>query len=328
MTPLVLVNRSAVDSGPTGGASHCQSYGLGSPGVVARKRGRRGGAGHRPSLAREASLRLSSLSVESVAAVAVSAAGCLASACTGRDLCLGVQSDLFPPAVAAASCARMSISIREAWPPPANLTPCAALRDLLKSDDLYHLERKDALAPYDPDKLQLVRTPMEPKEISTVVSPEAGKFIMEPDRWIVEADDELLRLANHGVPLRPYWDTVLRRSKGKKHLFNKQLHRAGLLTWRRRSRAAVGCFFVKKKSGMLRLVVDGRIPNSLHRRAPKARLAVASALGRLDFSTEGLDFQDAWNEMGAAEHHHMDGVEEEDDEGISGYGADLIDGFY
>eukprot|EP00972_Heterocapsa_arctica_P055470 8184642-Heterocapsa_arctica.AAC.1 len=67
------------------------------------------------------------------------------------------------------------------------------------------------------------------------------------------------------------------------------LHRAGLLTWRRRQRSAIGCFFIDKKDGNLRLVIDARITNSMHRQAPHSRLAVASALARLNFSDEAMD---------------------------------------
>ena len=43
-------------------------------------------------------------------------------------------------------------------------------------------------------------------------------------------------------------------------------------------------FFVAKKDGMLRLVVDCRLANQLHHMPPHTDLATASALSQLDFS--------------------------------------------
>ena len=80
-------------------------------------------------------------------------------------------------------------------------------------------------------------------------------LIREQHRYIIKSDDELTQDREAGL-LRgsPYWDPILKGSRSLKKQFLQSLHRAGLLTWRRRVRSQVGCFFVKKKDGMLRLV--------------------------------------------------------------------------
>ena len=217
-------------------------------GAAAVRRGRCSRRGYRPSAASASEALFASLSVSGVAGAAWRAAAALVAAQPGRSLRATVdQCDPFPAGVAALGLARFNAFVAESWPPPADFAPCAALHDLLKSDDTYHLERRLALEPYDETKLQLVKCPMRPKEVSTVVSEEFSKFILDPDRWIVEPDHEIVKQSDSGVPLRPYWDPVLKHSARKRLLFLRQLHTAGLLTWRRRSRTGVGCFFVGKK---------------------------------------------------------------------------------
>ena len=50
----------------------------------------------------------------------------------------------------------------------------------------------------------------------------------------------------------------------------------------------IGFFFVKKKSGMLRMVLDLRDVNQYHLRAPHTRLGTPAALADLDLSTDTL----------------------------------------
>ena len=114
------------------------------------------------------------------------------------------------------------------------------------------------------------------------MSAEAAPLIREPHRFILKTDDELARDRDEGL-LRgsPYWDPVLKGSRSHMRQFLKLLHQAGLLTWRRRVRSQVGCFFVKKKDNMLRLVLDARWTNRMCRPPPHSRLAVPAALSRL-----------------------------------------------
>jgi hypothetical protein len=114
--------------------------------------------------------------------------------------------------------------------------------------------------------------------------------ICDPDRWIVKSEKDILDdCATPGsVPARPYWDPVLAHNGTERAAFLGSLHRASLLSWRRRARSVIGCFFVGKKDGVIRLVVDARIPNASHRRPPHASLAVPGALARILLSDEAI----------------------------------------
>eukprot|EP00959_Pyramimonas_sp_CCMP1952_P147088 3078556-Pyramimonas_sp.AAC.1 len=61
-----------------------------------------------------------------------------------------------------------------------------------------------------------------------------------------------------------------------------ELNDAGMLSFRRRARCFAGAFAVIKKDGHhLRLVLDCRAANVLHRDPPASQLATASALAGL-----------------------------------------------
>lgn len=89
---------------------------------------------------------------------------------------------------------------------------------------------------------------------------EVAKYLDDPDKWIVKSDEELCQASDAGVPRRPYWDPVLRRSRSEMKTFLRVLDQNCLLTFRRRSRSSIGAFFVAKKSGDVRFVIDARIP--------------------------------------------------------------------
>ena len=101
---------------------------------------------------------------------------------------------------------------------------------------------------------------------------------------------ELLR--DSGQLLEPHWDPGLKKDKSKRFQLYQRLFKCGLITFRRRQKARVGMFAVKKKGKVdgntQRLIVDCRQGNSLMRRPPTTRLATSAGLASLDFSTEAL----------------------------------------
>ena len=90
-------------------------------------------------------------------------------------------------------------------------------------------------------------------------------------------------------PIVPYSDPALTESPALMLRLIRLLHSNGLISFRRRARSFVGAFAVHKKGGeWQRLVIDARVPNSLHRRAPYAPLATACAISNLDLSDFAL----------------------------------------
>eukprot|EP00972_Heterocapsa_arctica_P091395 13484532-Heterocapsa_arctica.AAC.1 len=76
-------------------------------------------------------------------------------------------------------------------------------------EDVYATGRGAALGSYDLKRIRVCRGDLAPKEISTLVSGDAKKFIESPDDWIVKSDSELREQTDAGsAPARPYWDPV------------------------------------------------------------------------------------------------------------------------
>lgn len=140
------------------------------------------------------------------------------------------------------------------------------------------------------------------------------RYILDPDRWIVKGDEEMRALAAEpdAVPRKPYWDPTLRDDPRQ---MLRALDEAGLLPWRRRRRAEAGCFFVKKKDGTLRLVIDARIAKACHRRRPHSDMAVPGAIARVVLSDSGLEIASG-------------GPVAADAVGLRGSAVDFTDGFY
>ncbi len=247
-----------------------------------------------------------------------------------------------------ATLARLRRSIDAAMPPPDEVKPKSALRELLRTDDVYGIQKNLTVVPYVEEHLRIARRPLRPQDVATLVSPDAAEKIRDPYKWIVKDEASLVADCDSGKPLKPYWDPVLRSSR--KHMlgFLKILHRSGLLTWRTRIRSRVGCFFVLKKDKISRrLVIDARVTNACHRRPPRSALAIPAALAELNFSDEALHLGDPLDDadgvpgliddpveldelpagFGAQPSGSADGDLEDPDDPC-GFSIDLCDGFY
>ena len=153
----------------------------------------------------------------------------------GRDLDVGPCSPWQRRALA-----RLTQGAETYLPALDDFTEAGALAELLHSDDIYTVASGAALGSYDPDNLRVTKGDLNPKEIQTLVSVEAAALISEPHRHILKSDAELARDQDEGLMRgTPYWDPLLKNSRVREEQFLKLLHRAGLLTWRRRVRCQV-----------------------------------------------------------------------------------------
>ena len=180
----------------------------------------------------------------------------------------------------------------EFLPKPAEHAVCAggALRELLKSRDIYDFSPGAHTARYDPDLLTVLRRQSKPMDARLLLDGDALEYLRRPEDYIMLGDDDLQRV---GDPIVPHWDQQLGSSKQCRRNFIKRLDSVGLITWRRRVRCTVGCFFVAKKDDSIRLVVDCRPVNQLRRRSPKTHLSTPGALSHLNMSQEWANFTEA-----------------------------------
>ena len=168
---------------------------------------------------------------------------------------------------------------------PADLTEAEAVQDLAQRSYLYSQEASPLVAT-DLDKIKILRRRLDPKDARDLAPPEARDYL-EHFSELVERPGLELDLIR-GDLNEPYWDPGLRRDKQKRILLYQALDKANLLDFRRRRKARVGFFTVRKKDGHQRLIIDARQANSCHQPPPVTRLATPAGITAVDLTRETL----------------------------------------
>ena len=75
--------------------------------------------------------------------------------------------------------------------------------EILRSKELYSFDASSSTAAYDPEKLKILRrTGARPLVAADLVEAEVRQWLLEPDRYIVRSDDEILAIGERIVPLQ------------------------------------------------------------------------------------------------------------------------------
>jgi len=205
---------------------------------------------------------------------------------------------------------------------PADLTPKEALFALLRTNDLYS-DEAHLREPFDESRLRVLRGDFKPLPLIDRLDGEARRLRDGFRHSMERTEAELTDLLEQGdAPvIRPYWCPRLRDSRDTRVSFFKRLHAIGLGTFRKGIRAEAGMFFVRKKDGGQRLIIDARVANFQHKRPPRAELSSAGCLSQLNLRVApGSDAEAA--PLGPA-----GGPEAEPPE-LFGSSVDLVDSFY
>ena len=84
------------------------------------------------------------------------------------------------------------------------------------------------------------------------------------------------------MPRRLYWDPTLQRDVGERMKLFRRMHEIELLDLQPAVLAKAGIFCVKKKTPQfIRMIIDGRHANFMHRRPPVTRFGSSSCLAEL-----------------------------------------------
>ena len=183
---------------------------------------------------------------------------------------------------------RVAARVARQGVPPPDLDGAAALRELLKSKDLYTAAPCNVKT-YVAANFKVLHNAVPARPLRDRLPP-VGRHIMDhASEFICRSPKELDELVDSGdmAPVYPYWDVVIASNRAKRMDLFKRLMHVGLVGFRRRIQARASLFFVGKKDGSLRLVVDGREASSLHRRPPHASLGSATAVSAIDFTSAG-----------------------------------------
>ena len=168
--------------------------------------------------------------------------------------------------------------------PPGDLCPESALSELVSTKDLYGQEPAN-LAAYDASKLRVCKGDTRPKPACALLPEEAACYLRE-FRTCIERPD--MDTEGDDMPT-PYWDPVLRNSRTLRHQLFRRLLALGIAGAHRQRKASASLFFVHKKDGNIRMVIDARYTNACHRRPPPTVLGSGSAIASMDLSDFVLD---------------------------------------
>eukprot|EP00973_Karenia_brevis_P038550 5319460-Karenia_brevis.AAC.1 len=94
------------------------------------------------------------------------------------------------------------------------------------------------------------------------------------------SEEELEAMHEGGLP-NSYMDPVLANNEKEYAKFISRLAKCGVVGFSESIRCQCGIFFVRKKNGSLRLILDARLANTYFRRAPSGRNASAACFGEL-----------------------------------------------
>lgn len=180
-----------------------------------------------------------------------------------------------------------SVAVR--YPPPAAISPNRALSQLLKRKDVYEQFSVSGLASY---KDGLVSLP-----ISVDGAPWLTDILNDTDRATLEdlhhrrrevksADDSQSSApAYMSVDEVPYYvDAVFRKTPRMYAKFIRLLEKIGLIRYVKFAVTNAGIFFVKKKDGRLRMVIDARRANFLLPDVHHIQLCTSEGLTRFECS--------------------------------------------
>ena len=156
-----------------------------------------------------------------------------------------------------------------------------ALRGLLRGRGSYDVAAGVAnnLAAFEPHLVSLPSDVRDAPAVTALLTPDDAHFL-EGESRMLRPEDERSIIGSE--PTKPYVDPKLRSSRRMQVKFARQLLDIGLFRATRTRRGTVGIFFVKKKNGSLRLILDCRPTNELFRKPPSTPLATAECLASFE----------------------------------------------
>jgi len=154
----------------------------------------------------------------------------------------------------------------------------SCLQELCTSSHLYETDRSD-VQPYAREKVSWPEVKSHPVPLEGCL-PHADR------EWLAAWQEQMLRpMDSHSVEkVQPYIDPILKHNQGEYIGFLKELQDRNMLRFQRAEGHPfmLGIFFVRKKSGKLRLIFDTRLLNQYFNDPPNTDLPSADAFTRLE----------------------------------------------
>ena len=163
----------------------------------------------------------------------------------------------------------------------SGLSEFGAARELLQMGRAYGSAQTTKTAAYQEGNVSLPASGRKPVPISTRAGETAQRFLGDPDTWLLHDDRAMSEAHDHAAGIKPYSDPAL-RDKAKYAAFVRELWQCGIINWSRKVKGRCTPFFVRKKNGSLRLVLDCRQVNAFFRIPPGCEMGSLAAMGELE----------------------------------------------
>eukprot|EP00438_Fugacium_kawagutii_P018254 Skav220446 [mRNA] locus=scaffold254:128743:132882:- [translate_table: standard] len=195
-------------------------------------------------------------------------------------------------------------SVHEMGAPPEDLS-CQGALELLRATGVYGGDQAPcALGSYDPALLSLPEAGNQPVPLEELWGRGGHEFVGTFIRNVVLPESVAKSRIRESGLRQCYSDPLLRHPKSFSQLV-KRLHDCGLVSYSLQpSTSFVELFFVKKKNGMLRMVVDCRHSNEWFVPPIGVALATGDALSRIEINPHeqlhfaSADLKDAFYHLG------------------------------
>ena len=185
---------------------------------------------------------------------------------------------------------RIVEALRRGGNPDPDLGPEKCVSEMLRGESLYN-ELPNNLCLYDPSKLKVLHSKLNPQPLEQRLPTHAKVLYERFSSYIEKTAEQVDQEFSDNMPAAPvpYWDPILKANKTMRRQFLARLSRVGLLGFRKRVKARVGIFFVRKKNPHeIRMIIDARLANRVHHKPPTTRLGAGSCYVDLDLSSENL----------------------------------------
>ena len=141
---------------------------------------------------------------------------------------------------------------------------------------------RSTVHPYDPSLVSLPESGAEPQDASVLLDPQGRDVLEQFNETMLASDEAIGNLTEKGTHIKPYLDEVFQKDPMQYVSFIRNLYDRGMLEFREVARSIITPFFVTKKNGRLRLVLDCRATNQHFAPPPDIALAAGYTFGQLE----------------------------------------------
>ena len=161
--------------------------------------------------------------------------------------------------------------------PTSSVTEREAVQELLRCDITYNGDNESTtVLPYDRDRVSLPDCGASPVVLQKVLDDVGREVVARPLDNMMVSEEMWGEIIEHGDTFRPYMDKILQKDASLYRVFIMDLFEKGMIDFTDRPQDLVTPFFVRKKNGKLRFILDCRGVNRRFKPPPPIALAAGS----------------------------------------------------